>query len=332
MTENVAPTATQFLPYGIMNNEFLKNLGAPFLLASPGEPEVPPDFCPLPENPGVSRQQHWRDLRKETLEIMRDVVWPLWDEEHLQWHGRARDIMLPLTLADLEILLKLRTGPGPLAINTVPDSRPRAINCPLHFAFFKEEDPGNIFQSYAFYDRTLDPKLPQIFAGAFFAGLAAKCSSTQLQFKTRFQRPRAYQMALLLRKPEFNLEEAVSSMSPSMVSGHSLQGLVGVGAVMERILQSGMSFSGDSWQALRQYAVDIGDRRVMAGVHYPSDNLGSWIVLMRLARRIFRVDGVKQNLWQAIEEQSLIYRLVLSSPAEVYAPVLDLLHRMRDTD
>jgi len=263
---------------------------------------------------------------------MRDTVWPIWDEDYLRWHGRARAHMLALTLADLDILLKLRTGPGTLALNTVPDAKPRAINCPLHFAFFKEEDPGKIFQSYALYDRTLDTKLPQVFADAFFAGLTAKCSSAQLQYKTRFQRPHPYQMALLLRKPEFNLEEAVSSMTPSMISGHSIQGMIGVGAVMERILESDTSFCDDSWQALRQYAVDIGDRRVMAGVHYPSDNLGSWIVLMRLANRIFRVGRVKQILWQAIEEQSLIYRLVLSSPAGEYAPALDLLHRMRDAD
>jgi hypothetical protein len=332
MTENVAPTAPHFPPYGIMNNEFLKNLGAPFLLASPGEPEVPPDFQPLPACPGISREQQWRALRKEMLELMCDAVWPIWDEEHLRWHGLARENMLALTLADLEILSKLRTGHAVLALNTVPDAKPRAINCPLHFAFFKQEDPGNIFQSYAFYDRTLDTKLPQVFADAFFAGLAAKCSSTQLQFKTRFQRPRAYQVAVLLRKPEFNQEEALSSMTPSMISGHSIQGMIGVGAVMERILESSMSFSDDSWQALRQYAVDIGDRRVMAGVHYPSDNLGSWIVLMRLANGIFRNGRVKKLLWQAIEGQSLIYRLVRSSGSDAYAPALDLLHRMRDAE
>jgi hypothetical protein len=313
-----------------MNNEFLKNLGAPFLLASPGEPEVPPDFQPQAGCPGKTREEQWRLLRKEMLELMSDALWPVWNAEHLDWDGNARHYMLALTLADLEILLKIRPGSGVAALNTIPGSVPRAVNCPLHMAFFKEEDPGNIFQSYAMYDRGLDAKLPPVFADAFFAGLKAKCSSTQLQYKARFQRPRAYQMALLLRKPEFNHEEAISSMTPSMISGHCIQGMIGVGTVMERILESGMSFSDDSWQALRQYAVDIGDRRVMAGVHYPSDNLGSWIVLMRLAHRIFRAVRIKHILWQAIEEQSLIYRLVLSSRAAVYAPVLDLLHRMRN--
>jgi hypothetical protein len=219
-----------------------------------------------------------------------------------------------------------------VGLNTVPDAKPRAINCPQHFTFFKEEDPGKIFQSYSLYDGTLDTKLPPVFADAFFAGLKTKCSSTQLQYKVRFQRPRAYQMALLLHRPNFNHEEGISSMTPSMISGHCFQGMIGVGAVMERILESGMSFSDDSWQALRQYAVDIGDRRVMAGVHYPSDNLGSWIVLMRLSNRVFRDKRVKQYLWQGIEEQSLIYDLVKSSGAQEYAPALDLLYRMRDAE
>ena len=331
MTENADSRTVQFPPYGIMNNEFLKNLGAAFLMASPGEPEVPPDFQALAQS-GASRQQQWRDLREEMLGLMRDAVWPIWDEQSLQWVGNARDNMLALTLADLEILLKLRAGPDTLALNTKPDAKPRAIDCPLHFAFFKEEDPGNIFQSYLAYDRTLDSKLPQTFASAFFAGLSAKCSSTQLQYKTRFQRPRAYQMALLLRKTDFNLEEAISSMTSSMISGHSIQGMIGVGAVMERIVETGITFSDDSWQSLRQYAVDIGDRRVMAGVHYPSDNVGSWIVLMRLARRIYRSDGIKKMLWQAIESQSLVYRMIQESGAKAYASALGLLYKMRDAD
>jgi hypothetical protein len=314
-----------------MNNEFLRNLGSPFLLGSPAEPEVPPEFQTLPDCP-VSREEQWRDLRNEILDLMRDAVWPLWDEKNLQWEGSAREMMRSLTLADFEILMKLRAGPETIALKMVPEATPRAVNCPLHFTFFKEEDPGSIFQSYSFYDHKLDAKLPPVFADAFFAGLSAKCSSTQLQFKTRFQRPRPYQIAMLLGRPDFNLEEAVSSMTPSMISGHSIQGMIGVGAVMERILESGVELTYDSWQALRQYAVDIGDRRVMAGVHYPSDNLGSWIVLMRLANRIFRNGCIKQILWQAIEHQSLIYRLMRRSSAEAYGPGLELLYRMRDTN
>jgi hypothetical protein len=118
-----------------------------------------------------------------------------------------------------------------------------------------------------------------------------------------------------------------------MISGHSLQGLIGVGAVMEQILQSGIPFNSDSWTALSQYAVDIGDRRVFAGIHYPSDNLSSWIVLMRLANFIYRSHEVKSKLWSAITERSLVYRLIDNQKGtSVYSAPLKLLRQLAESD
>jgi hypothetical protein len=34
--------------------------------------------------------------------------------------------------------------------------------------------------------------------------------------------------------------------------------------------------------ALQQYATDFGDRRVLAGVHYPSDSMITWIICFKL--------------------------------------------------
>lgn len=316
----------QFPPYGIMDNDYLKNLGSKNLPGSPAESIVPPDFGACGEIDAAGREAAWVDLRDRIVHEIEDSIWPVWDAKSRAWKGAAVANMLPLTCADLEILLQLRVGPH-LAINSLPTANTRAINCPSHLAFFEEEDQAKIFSSYSFYDRTLDSRFAPTFADAFFAGLGAKCSSTQLQLKQRFQRPRAYQIAFLMAISEFNLEEATSSMTPSMVSGHSLQGLIGVGAVMEQIIKSGVSFTDDNWQALRQFAVDIGDRRVMAGVHYPSDNLASWIVLMRLARHIYHCEEVKHRLWRAITEQSLIYRLVRKSGATAYSAGLSLLER-----
>jgi hypothetical protein len=322
----------QLPPYGIMDNDYLRNLGSKHLIGSPAEPMVPPDFR-LPDGCDYSqREKCWIEWRDNTLSEMKDVLWPVWNSESRKWSGRAVETMVELTRVDLSILLSLRVDSVPLPLLTAPVSKVRALNCPPHSAFFREEDQGKIFASYGFYDRKLDAKYPAIFSDVFFAGLASKCSSTQLQFKRHFQRPRAYQTAFLLGKYEFSLEEATSSMTPSMVSGHSLQGLIGVGAVMERILEAGISFDNDSWIALGEYAVDIGDRRVMAGVHYPSDNLGSWIVLMRLANRIFDSAGeIKKKLWHAISEQSLVYRLILDSEENVYSAGLDLLRRAVET-
>jgi len=327
----------QFPPYGIMNNDYLKNLGSKNVLGSPAEPTVPPDF-EAPHCEGSQRERCWTELRDQTITDIADVLWPVWDPDDGSWKGAAVDKMLDLTRADLKILLSLRVGSGPLAFNNIPDSPLRALNCRPHSAFFLEEDQGKIFASYSFYDRTLDPKFSPMFSDAFFAGLSTKCSSTQLQFKRRFQRPRPFQMAFLMNETDFNLEEAISSMTPSMVSGHSLQGLIGVGAVMEQIIQTGIPFKSDAkeaWESLEQYAVDIGDRRVFAGIHYPSDNLSSWIVLMRFATFIYRSRAVKKKLWHAIKERSMVYQLIRTAQdkgANVYSSSLELLEQAAEAD
>jgi hypothetical protein len=315
--------ALSFPPYGFMDNSLLQTLGSKKVLGSPTQPIVPPDFRTDIKDQ-AARQEAWRNFFNSTLTELSNTIWPAWDENARAWKGKAQATMHRLTEADLKVLLTFRSGDN-LPINAQPASRARAINCPHHLSFFKEEDLSRIFASYAMYDRDLDPKYAAIFSDAFFAGIDAKCSTTQLQFKARLQRPRAYQTALLLGKSGFTVEEATSNMTPSMVSGHSLQGLIGSGAVMERILQSGIEFSESNWEALAQYAVDIGDRRVMAGIHYPSDNIASWTVLMRLADHIFSGPELKSRLWDAITKQSIVFQRILDSADTIYDPGLEML-------
>ncbi|MGD0776519.1 MAG: hypothetical protein ABSC05_27200 [Candidatus Solibacter sp.] len=51
-----------------------------------------------------------------------------------------------------------------------------------------------------------------------------------------------------------DFEEAVKEDKAER-HGHSLQGLIGVGAVMERILATGITFSEDSWQAISEQSL-----------------------------------------------------------------------------
>jgi hypothetical protein len=67
-----------------------------------------------------------------------------------------------------------------------------------------------------------------------------------------------------------------------MISGHCLEGCL-AGAWLAWCLQfDSQGLDHLDWRrvhkALQQWSVDIGDRRVMAQVHYPSDNIGSWWV------------------------------------------------------
>jgi hypothetical protein len=65
----------------------------------------------------------------------------------------------------------------------------------------------------------------------------------------------------------------------------------------------------------RQFVIDVGDRRVFAGVHYPSDNLASWYVAMRLIPRVFLADEKiyepRKFLWNAIQ-RSLVYKAMVA--------------------
>jgi len=71
---------------------------------------------------------------------------------------------------------------------------------------------------------------------------------------------------------------------PSLISGHSIQGILLSRMVLEFWLQNNEieKFDKNDIQikSLAQYAVNFGDRRVFAGVHYPSDNNASWFVAL----------------------------------------------------
>jgi hypothetical protein len=63
--------------------------------------------------------------------------------------------------------------------------------------------------------------------------------------------------------------------------------------------------------SLAQYMVDIGDRRVFAGVHYPSDNIASWIMALSLMPEVYadpvRIEGFVRK---AIFERSRVFQMI----------------------
>ena len=145
-------------------------------------------------------------------------------------------------------------------------------------------------------------------------------------------------MAFLMNETAFNLEEAISSRrTTSMVSGHSLQGLIGVGAVMEQIIQTGIPFKSDAkeaWEAFEQYAVDIGDRRVFAD-ELPSETICLHGLCSCASRPSSSIARRKKKLWHAIKERSLVYQLIRTAQdkgANVYSSSLELLEQAAEAD
>jgi hypothetical protein len=68
-------------------------------------------------------------------------------------------------------------------------------------------------------------------------------------------------------------------------------------------------------QDMRRFLIDTGDRRVFAGLHYPSDNVGSWFVAMRLCRHVYgeHAEEVRLGLWEAIRTHSVVYQAILDA-------------------
>jgi hypothetical protein len=291
-------------PYGVLSEEYAGRLRL--------RPVVPPDWKIRQGCDSSCRAKQWQDFKDETIAIISEVLWPRYDPVVHKWSGAAAEFMVDLTRLDLEFVTDLRTRPVQ-PLDMLPETPVRAIDCPEHRQFFLEEDNDNkaFLDMYKYYDRSLDDKMIATFPDACGDGMTRKVSSASLQFKSVFQRPRAYQTAMIFGIQGFTHELALSSMTPSMSCGHCLQAMLGVGTIMERIILGAIPFSDESWLALEQHAVDIGDRRDMAGVHYPTDNIASWIIALRMAPHVFRTSEVAPHLWHAISKRSFIYQELL---------------------
>ncbi len=301
-----------FPPYGAINDHFLDTINE----HSPWPTSwIPP--------PGVSKpiSEQWSEWKKETLHIIAEVLWPVFVGKS-EWHGASAARMEALTRVDLRLCQELHAFLDENVIGTNITNR----------AMFEIEDPsggtpGTLIPSYTAFPYRIVEKIPRI----MIVSLDAKAAPAAPQLKAIIQRPRPYQTALLLGITDYRWLRATSADSPSMVCGHCYEGALMVGGLMERLLIEGEELTISQWKALQQYAVDMGDRRVFAGVHYPSDNLSSWLMVMRVANHVFVRSEVKAKLWQAISERSRVYRRIreesLTESGAVYIPALEALEK-----
>jgi hypothetical protein len=160
-----------------------------------------------------------------------------------------------------------------------------------HRKFFEAEDAAT-FGSFHHdeYDATLPMMAYRLLPALIHRGLSDCAGSLVIQLKEQFQRPRAFQLGFGNPNDYFRLATR-SADHPSFPSGHALQGhalqgLVGTMHACLSLQRLGYGLAEAQRTALARLATDIGDRRVMAGVHYPSDSLGSWIVALRLVEHV----------------------------------------------
>ena len=95
-----------------------------------------------------------------------------------------------------------------------------------------------------------------------------------------------------------------------------MQGLFGGVGVHQLWAEQGGDYSPALRATLEQYAVDFGDRRVMAGVHYPSDTLISWLACFALLEKVVSPAAVAESasfLRRAIRRSHVLRKVQTST-------------------
>lgn len=275
--------AVPFVPYGFMNDEWRWDIltrRVPVGLQFKGRPATADEWA-----------QRLQDIANELAE----ALWPRFDPVSGSWVGAAVKMMLGLTKADLTLMATLAAH---LPLPATLDGKPLDLT---HLKAFEiEDEPRPSDPRYASLDAyvpRLPPEAVELLKSAIKQHLV-DLGPAPLRLKESLQRPRPHQVAYLLGFSDFRCQHARSAVSPSMISGHAMQGLMGRCAGFLRTRRELERVSG-AGGAVEQYAIDVGDRRVYAGVHYPSDNLSSWIVSLRLAGPMFGNAGREAHAFMA---------------------------------
>jgi hypothetical protein len=277
-------STTELPPWGQMDEE---------LLALIDSSPVPPDWTP---------HQPFETWRDKTIERIADTLWPIYRANGSAWQSPA---VAELFDADFSLMAPLHPILG-LPI------RGMLSTTATHSDLFAEEDDEKVGfgNDYTRYDPSLNGLVKDQFRNVLHAGYLNKVGTIPLQFKQVFQRPRPWQVAFIQGRSGYQYRVAASANTPSLVSGHCFQGSL---AVCNVYAEFGHAMSSESVEVLKQFAVDIGDRRVFAGVHYPSDNLSSWFAALELVPYVFdrsRVSAVKKFLCGAINGKSAVFAAI----------------------
>lgn len=301
MAEAPSPSIP-WMPYGALNNLYRLRIAVGL---------VPPHWMAHEDD----REALWLAFRAEVSGEVAARLWPIYDYDARAWRPFDRASMEALTRLDFDLLHDLRAGGQPGSLDQQPEAPGRTPSSPTHRTFFVNEDGRDgrpLGSDYLLaYDSSLSDHRLAAIPLVVRDVVDNKVGSASLQFKRLFQRPRAYQMSVIMGFDDFRWEVGHTSMTPSLSSGHALEGILIAAAAYARFREDGLGdLSPDSIGALQQFGVDIGDRRVMAGIHYPSDNLASWWIALRLSAGIFDDAAVTDFIRDAVISRSAVFRLM----------------------
>jgi PAP2 superfamily len=276
-------------PWGVMEESNAQRLKAKL---------IPPAFR-RPDG-STATEAEWIQWRAGLVNELHRLLWPKYDAAQSKW---TRSPDMELMKADFRLLAEL----WPELEKPVEGLGTSAVK---HRYFFDEEDgekgPGF---SYELYDPGLARLFRDDFQAILFDGERRRIGSLHFQLKAIFQRPRAYQVAFIQKRTDFSCLWAQTGNTPSFISGHCVQAaLAGASA----FALFGSLIDAASVDVLKQFTVDVGDRRVFAGVHYPSDNLGSWLTSLAILPYVFDAQvlaAVRAFLWDAITKSCVFKKI-----------------------
>ncbi len=318
-------------PYGLFPDFYRKH--------TEWRDKVPGDWLHANTPEGDQRFFNWREQR---LFDIRDNIWPEW-VPGTGWEGDAKAFAAEMSKREVELMTEhfVKTD----ILGEVPGSSGGAAYTHLdHYEFedgrlygklledfrAEDEDPSKpkIGRNFFLYDNTpTDGGERQAFLSAIADSYTGKTNQFYFWFKERLMRPRPYQMALIFNLPEFRSRRAMTAMHSAIVSGHATTGLMIRCGALEEMLDAG-PVSKPMLQSFSQFIVDVGDRRVFAGVHYPTDNLSSWILALTLIPSLFRhAETITNTVKRAIKDHSAVYDLINKEyrKEDVFKKPVDLL-------
>jgi len=243
----------------------------------------------------------WDAWIERVVNTISERVWPTFENGAWSPTAASRN-SVAMTRSDLALMPEFQ------ALHLQSVAGPHGLQ---HLDFLYAEDEADWNLAIARYCPELADEsrfnLKKMFEHAIFDYAGRYLPET---FKFRFQRPRAYQMSMFLepRGPQFVHYLAKSANTPSLISGHAIQGLL-TGCVVYEAISMDEEAEAHNRRLLQRWMTDVGDRRVMAGVHYPTDSLSSWIVAAEIVDYLFADAKVRPFLLEAIHE-SLLYKFL----------------------
>ena len=299
-------------PYGLFP-EPVRNYGE-------GDGSIPEDW---PGYGTSSGEQSFRKWRETQLRAISNNLWPEWVDGK-GWKGAAASFSRAMTEREIEIMITEFSKSD--ILKQIPKFSKNNFSHFDHFIFEDDRNrrPGKISEDFInsndiisigsnffhYNDSPVTESEKKNFLDILKASYKSKTNRFYFWFKSRLMRPRPYQASLIFTKRDFSSLQANSAVHSAIVSGHAVSGIMIRCGALEKWLDSG-NVSAQRVKAFSQYMVDVGDRRVFAGVHYPTDNISSWCLALSLIPHVFRhADEIGAIVRQAIVDHSLVYSVV----------------------